>query len=326
MQQRRLGSTGLKVSRLGLGTMTWGRDTDEHEARDQLVAFVEAGGTLVDTAAGYASGDSERVIGSLLGDVVPREDVVLATKAGIAHRRGERETNVSRAFLLSNLDDSLARLGVDHVDLWQVHTWADDAPLEETLGALDHAVTSGRVRYVGISNYTGWQSAQAATWQRAVPGRAVLASNQVEYSLLSRGVESEVVPAAAALGLGILPWSPLGRGVLTGKYRTGTPADSRAASPHFAAFVGKHLNDRSQRIVEAVSRAGEGLGFTALEVALAWVRDRPGVTAPIIGARTAEQLKASLLVEECELPPEIVAALDDVSAPEPATIERPAER
>lgn len=318
MQQRHLGTTGLKVSRLGLGTMTWGRDTDEHEARDQLVAFVEAGGTLLDTAAGYANGDSERVIGSLLGDVVPRDEVVLATKAGIAHRRGERETNVSRGFLLGNLDDSLRRLKVDHVDLWQVHTWSDDAPLEETLSALDHAVASGRVRYVGVSNYTGWQSAQAATWQRAAPGRAVLASNQVEYSLLSRGVETEVIPAAQALGLGILPWSPLGRGVLTGKYRTGTPADSRAASPHFASFVGKHLNDRSQRVVEAVARAGEGLGFTALEVALAWVRDRPGVTAPIIGARTAEQLKASLLVEECELPAEISAALDDVSADGPA--------
>jgi aryl-alcohol dehydrogenase-like predicted oxidoreductase len=314
MQQRYLGSTGLKVSRLGLGSMTWGRDTDEHEARDQLVSFVEAGGTLLDTAAGYANGDSERVIASLLGDVVPREEIVLATKAGISRLRGERETNASRGFLLSSLDASLKRLGVDHVDLWQVHTWVDDTPLEETLGALDQAVSSGRASYVGISNYTGWQSARAATWQRAVPGRAVLASNQVEYSLLSRAVEAEAIPAAQALGLGILPWSPLGRGVLTGKYRTGTPADSRAASPHFSSFVGRHLNERSQRIVEAIARAGEGLGWTPLEVALAWVRDRPGVTAPIIGARTAEQLKASLLVEECELPAEIVSALDDVSA------------
>lgn len=317
MQQRYLGSTGLKVSRLGLGTMTWGRDTDEHEARDQLVSFVEAGGTLLDTAAGYANGDSERVIGRLLGDVVPRDEIVLATKAGIGRLRGERETNASRGYLLRDLDASLQRLGVDHVDLWQVHTWVEDTPLEETLSALDYAVSSGRASYVGISNYTGWQSAQAATWQRAVPGRAVLASNQVEYSLLSRGVEQEVIPAAQALGLGILPWSPLGRGVLTGKYRTGTPADSRAASSHFASFVGKHLNDRSHRVVEAIARAGEGLGWSALEVALAWVRDRPGVTAPIIGARTAEQLKASLLVEECELPPEIISALDDVSATDP---------
>lgn len=316
MQQRYLGATGLKVSRLGLGSMTWGRDTDQHEARDQLVAFVEAGGTLLDTAAGYANGDSERVIGSLLGDVVPRDEIVLATKAGIGRRRGERETNVSRGYLISSLDASLKRLGVDHVDLWQVHTWVDETPLEETLSALDYAVSSGRASYVGISNYNGWQTAQAATWQRAVPGRAVLASNQVEYSLLARGVEAEVVPAAQALGLGILPWSPLGRGVLTAKYRTGTPADSRAASPHFSSFVGRHLNERAERIVEAVVRAAEGLGFTPLEVSLAWVRDRPGVAAPIIGARTADQFKASLLVEECELPAEIVAALDDVSDPE----------
>lgn len=315
MEQRRLGETGLKVSRLGLGTMTWGRDTDQHEARDQLIGFVGAGGTLLDTAAGYGNGDSERVIGSLLGDVVAREDVVIATKAGIGRVRGERATDVSRGHLLRSLDASLKRLGTDYVDLWQVHTWGDDVPLEETLAALDHAVSTGRASYVGVSNYSGWQSAQASTWQRAVPGRTPLASNQVEYSLLSREVEAEVLPAAEAMGLGVLAWSPLGRGVLTGKYRHSTPADSRAASPHFGAFVGKHLNPDSQRIVEAVARAGEGLGWTSTEVALAWVRDRPGVTAPILGARTAEQLKTALTVEECVLPPEIVQALDDVSNP-----------
>ncbi|WP_310963503.1 aldo/keto reductase [Nocardioides terrisoli] len=314
MQQRLLGHTGLKVSRLGLGTMTWGRDTDEHEARDQLRAFVEAGGNLVDTAAGYTEGDSERLIGSLIGDIVHRDEVVIATKAGIGRRSGgTRVTNASRGFLISSLDQSLHRLGVDHVDLWQVHTWVDDAPLEETLGALDYAVSTGRAAYVGISNYTGWQTAQAATWQRAVPGRARLASTQMEYSLLNRSIEAEVLPAAQALGLGVLPWSPLGRGVLTGKYRGGVPADSRAASPHFASFVTNVLGERSERIVEAVVRAAEGLDWTPLEVALAWVRDRPGVTAPIVGARTAAQLKASLLVEECELPTELVAALDDVS-------------
>ncbi len=313
MQQRFLGATGLSVSRLGLGTMTWGRDTDEHEAREQLVAFVEAGGTLVDTAAGYTDGDSERLIGSLLGDVVPRDEIVLATKAGISRRGSDRITNASRGHLLRALDASLQRLGVDHVDLWQVHTWVDDAPLEETLSALDYAVSSGRASYVGISNYNGWQSAQAATWQRAVPGRATIASNQVEYSLLNRAVEAEAIPAAQALGMGILPWSPLGRGVLTGKYRTGTPADSRAASPHFSSFVARYLGDSSHRVVEAVVKAADGLGWSPLEVALAWVRDRPGVTAPILGARTAAQLRAALGVEECELPVELVSALDDVS-------------
>src|SRR6478752_3815053 len=314
MHQRSLGATGLKVSRLGLGTMTWGRDTDEHEARDQLIAFAEAGGTLVDTAAGYGDGASEELIGTLIGDVVARDEVVLATKAGIHRRTGERVTDTSRGSLLTTLDASLKRLGVDHVDLWQVHVWTDDTPVEETLSALDLAVTSGRVSYVGISNYTGWQTAQAATWQRAVPGRVPLASTQVEYSLLNRHVEQEVVPAAQALGLGVLPWSPLGRGVLTGKYRTGTPSDSRAATSHFANFVSPDLDERAAGIVEAVARAAEGLGWSTLEVALAWVRDRPGVTAPIVGARTAAQLRGALGVEELSLPVEITAALDDVSA------------
>ena len=314
MQQRRLGSTGLTVSRLGLGTMTWGRDTDEHEAREQLSAFVGAGGTLVDTAAGYTDGDSERLLGSLIGPVCARDDVVIATKAGVGRRRGQRFVDASRGHLLRSLDASLGRLGVDHVDLWQVHTWVDDAPLEETLGALDHAVSTGRAAYVGVSNYTGWQSAQAASWQRAVPGRSVLAAHQLEYSLLHRAAEAEAIPAARALGLGVLPWSPLGRGVLSGKYRSGTPADSRAASPHFAAFVGRYLDERSQRVVEAVARAADGLGWSMVEVALAWVRDRPGVTAPVLGARTAAQLREALTVEECELPAEIVTALDDVSA------------
>jgi aryl-alcohol dehydrogenase-like predicted oxidoreductase len=314
MQQRRLGATGLKVSRLGLGTMTWGRDTDEHEARDQLISFAEAGGTLLDTAAGYGDGASEELIGSLVGDVVARDEVVLATKAGISRRTGERVTDTSRGTLLSTLDASLARLGVDHVDLWQVHVWTDETPVEETLSALDLAMSSGRAAYVGISNYTGWQTAQAATWQRAVPGRTPLASTQVEYSLLNRQVEHEVVPAAQALGLGVLPWSPLGRGVLTGKYRTGTPSDSRAATEHFARFVGAYLDERGRGIVEAVARAADGLGWTPLEVALVWVRDRPGVTAPIVGARTAAQLKGALGVDELTLPAEIVDALDDVSA------------
>jgi aryl-alcohol dehydrogenase-like predicted oxidoreductase len=314
MQQRSLGATGLKVSRLGLGTMTWGRDTDEHEARDQLIAFAEAGGTLLDTAAGYGDGASEELIGTLIGDVVARDEIVLATKAGISRRTGERVTNTSRGNLLTTLDASLERLGVDHVDLWQVHVWTDETPVEETLSALDLAVTSGRASYVGISNYTGWQTAQAATWQRAVPGRVPLASTQVEYSLLNRQVEHEVVPAAQALGLGVLPWSPLGRGVLTGKYRTGTPSDSRAATEHFARFVGTYLDERGRGIVEAVARAADGLGWSPLEVSLVWVRDRPGVSAPIVGARTAAQLDGALGIEDLTLPPEIVAALDDVSA------------
>ena len=294
--------------------MTWGRDTDEHEARDQLLAFHEAGGTLVDTAASYGDGASELLLGQLVGDVVSRDDVVIATKAGVGRRGKERVASTSRATLLNNLDDSLRRLRTDHVDLWQVHVWSDEAPWEETLSALDHAVASGRVRYVGVSNWTGWQTSQGATWQRAVPGRTALASTQVEYSLLKRTPEAEVIPAARANGLGVLPWSPLGRGVLTGKYRSGTPTDSRGASEHFAGFVNPYLDERGRGVVEAVARAADGLGWTPLQVALAWVRDRDGVTAPIVGARTAAQLAPALEAEGLTLPAEIVAALDDVSA------------
>jgi aryl-alcohol dehydrogenase-like predicted oxidoreductase len=313
MQQRAVGATGLTVSRLGLGTMSWGRETDEHEARDQLIAFAEAGGTFLDTAAGYADGASEEMVGRLVGDVVARDEIVIATKGGISRRGGERETYASRGRLLADLDASLRRLGVDHVDLWQVHTWVDGVPLEETLTVLDHAVATGRASYVGISNYTGWQTAQAATWQSAVPGRARIASTQMEYSLLNRRIEGDVVPAAEALGLGILPWSPLGHGVLTGKYRSGIPSGSRGASDSFGRIIERYLDTRGQGIVEAVAKAADGLGWSMTEVALAWVRDRPGVTAPIVGARTAKQLLGALGVEDLSLPPEIGAALDDVS-------------
>lgn len=301
------------MSRFALGTMTWGQETDEHDARDQLVAFIEAGGTFVDTASVYNAGASEELIGSLIGDVVRRDEIVLTTKAGISFATGERVVDVSRGALLRTLDASLRNLGTDHVDLWQVHDWSDDAPLEETLGALDHAVASGRATYVGISNYNGWQTARAATLQQSGVGRAPIASTQVEYSLVNRRIEREVLPACAALGLGVMPWSPLGRGVLTGKYRTGVPSDSRAAAWGPDAFD-NYLDPRSRSIVEAVVRAADGLGWSPLEVALVWVRDRPGVTAPVLGARTATQLKAALASDEKDLPPEIRLALDDVSS------------
>jgi aryl-alcohol dehydrogenase-like predicted oxidoreductase len=313
MQQRYVGNSGLRVGRLGLGTMSWGRDTDEHEAREQLSSFVTAGGTLIDTAAAYGDGASERLIGSLLGDLVPRDELVIATKGGYTVRDGRRLRDTSRGALLRDLEGSLRRLGTSYVDLWQVHSWSSDVALTETLTALDAAVSSGKARYVGVSNYTGWQVARAVTWQQAWPGRAAPVSNQVEYSLLARGAEAEVVPAAADLGIGVLAWSPLGRGVLTGKYRTSIPADSRAASSHLARFVDPYLDERGSGIVEAVARAADGLGWTALEVALTWVRDRPGVTAPIVGARTATQLKAALATEDLVLPPAISAALEDVS-------------
>jgi aryl-alcohol dehydrogenase-like predicted oxidoreductase len=317
MEQRYVGSSGLRVSRLALGTMTWGRDTDEHESREQLSAFLEAGGTFVDTAAGYADGAAESLLGQLLPEVASREDVVICTKAGISRRSGQRVVDTSRRSLLHDLDGSLARLGTDHVDLWLAHTWSDEVPLDETLSALEHAVRTGRARYVGVSNYSGWQSARAATLAQVASSSGALVVNQVEYSLLARQVEPEVVPAAQALGLGLMAWSPLGRGVLTGKYRGGTPADSRAASPHFASFVERYLDDRARRVVDAVVTAADGLGCSPAEIALAWVRDQPGVVAPVVGARTAAQLRGTLTSEDVVLPPQIRDALDEVSLPEP---------
>jgi aryl-alcohol dehydrogenase-like predicted oxidoreductase len=314
MEQRYVGTSGLRVSRLGLGTMTWGRDTDEHESRDQLKAYLDAGGTLLDTAAGYGDGAAEELIGLLLPEMARREDIVLCTKAGISRRTGQRVVDTSRRALLAALDGSLRRLGTDFVDLWLAHTWSDDVPLEETLSALELAASSGRARYAGISNYAGWQSARAVTLTDA-RSAGLLVAHQVEYSLLSRGAEAEVAPAAEYLGLGLMAWSPLGRGVLTGKYRHGTPADSRAASPHLASFVERYLGERSRRVVDAVVTAADGLGCSPAEIALAWVRDRPGVVAPVVGARTAAQLRGTLTSEEVELPPQIRLALDEVSDP-----------
>lgn len=315
MEQRHLGRTGLRVSRIGLGTLTWGRDTDEHDAADLVKVFWEAGGTLIDTADVYGDGEAEYLLGRLIERLVPRQDVVLATKAGSVPDP-ERRFNGSRGHLLAALDASLQRLNTDHVDLWQVHAFDPGTPLEETLQAVDMAVTSGRARYAGVSNFCGWQLAKAATWQLASPGgRTRLASTQMEYSLLQRGVEREVLPAALDLGVGLLPSSPLGRGVLTGKYRRTTPPGSRGASEHLAPFVAPYLDDPAARIVDAVTTAADGLAATPLQVALAWVRDRPGVAAPIVGSRNAQQLGAALSVEALSLPDEICQALDDVSAP-----------
>jgi len=272
MELRRAGKSGLSLSRLGLGTMTWGRDTDEHEAADQCRAFLDAGGNFLDTAASYGDGDSERVIAGLIGVLFKRNEVAIATKAGISRHSGERTVDASRSSLISELDKSLQRLGTDYVDLWQVHAWDPANPLDDTLSALDYAYSSGKARYVGISNYSGWQSARAITRQESFQGKAPIATIQNEYSLLNRHIEGEVLPCITELGVGLLAWSPLGRGVLTGKYRHGVPSDSRGASAHFAAFVEPYLDDRSNRIVEAVCVAAQGLGYSPLEVALAWVR------------------------------------------------------
>lgn len=289
--------------------MSWGRDTDIHEARDQFNVYYEAGGRFIDTADIYSDGSAEEIVGEFLRD---RPDVVVSSKAGSV--RNARRRNASRSHLISALDSSLKRLRRSHIDIWHVNSWDPYTPLDETLSAMDWAVSTGRVRYAGISNFSGWQLAAAATTQATKPARVVAA--QMEYSLVERGIEREVVPAALHHGTGILAWSPLGRGVLTGKYRYATPPDSRAASQHLASFVSPYLAERPRAIVDAVCMAAEGLGMSPIDVSLAWVTARPGVASAIVGARTAAQLRAIMAGSESVLPVEIHTALDEVSAPE----------
>jgi aryl-alcohol dehydrogenase-like predicted oxidoreductase len=311
MQQRYVGNSGLRVSSLSLGTMSWARETDEQDASELLRSFVDAGGTVIDTAASYADGQAEALLGSMLGDVVSRSEVVISTKAGISTSDGRRNVDTSRNGMLSGLDASLARLGTDYVDIWFAQAWDANVPLEETLSALEFAVRTGRARYAGVSNFSGWQTAKAA----AVAGFPLVAS-QSEYSLLQRKPEAELIPAIEDAGLGLFAWAPLGRGVLTGKYRGHIPAESRAAQKRLASYVEPYLEQPASRIVEAVAMAARGLGRSPIDVALSWLLSQHGVATAIVGARSVVQLKEVLDSQLTHVPAEIARALEDVSAVE----------
>ena len=313
MEQRHLGRSGLQVSRLALGTMTWGRDTDEHEAEDQLRAFVEAGGNLVDTAAAYGDGASEGVLGGLLADVFPRDEIMVATKAGVTGADDAPDT--SRRALLTTLDASLDRLGTDHVDLWQVHLWSDATPIEEVLSTLDHAVSSGRARYVGVSNFSGWQTALGSGVAARLAGTRATGLHAGRVLAGPTRAEREVKPAARAAGMGLLAWSPLGP---RSAHRQVPQRHPRRLSPRHAALRGLRPNPPRR----TVSRASP-TRWSPRPTASVWRRSRsrwPGYAtsrasiAPIVGARTAGQLLGSLQAEELTLPAEIMAALDDVSS------------
>jgi aryl-alcohol dehydrogenase-like predicted oxidoreductase len=310
MQQRYVGNSGLRISALSLGTMSWAKETDEQDASVMLRTFVDGGGKHIDTAASYAGGGAEAMIGSLLGDVVSRTEVSISTKAGTTTSEGRHSVDTSRNAMLSALDASLARLGTDYVDLWFAQAWDGNVPLEETLSALEFAVRSGRARYAGIANFNGWQSAKAA----AVAGFPLVAA-QAEYSLVQRNPEAELVPAVEDAGLGLMAWAPLGRGVLTGKYRGSIPADSRAARSDAAPYVEPYLEQQPSRVVEAVAMAAKGLGRTPLDVSLSWLLAQHGVATAIVGPRTPLQAKEILAAQLSRLPPEIARALEDVSQP-----------
>lgn len=309
MKQRTVGASGLRVSRVGLGTAEWGRAVDGDDAAAQLSAFAEAGGTLVDTSPSYGDGRALRLLAELIDDVVPREDLVLSVDAGVDRTDdGDvRTIDCSRRTLLNRLDRTLRELGTDHLDLWSPGAWDPRTPVDEIAETMDHAVRSGRVRYVGVRGHLGWQVATAA-------GRSGIVAAQAEYSLLARRVEEELLPAAAHHGVGLLAVSPLAGGVLTGKYRDGIPADSRGADDARIGGVTEYLGDEGGKVVEAVLTAADGLGTSPLAVALAWARDRPGVASVVVGTRAIGQLTGVLAAEDIELPAAIAAALDDVSS------------
>jgi aryl-alcohol dehydrogenase-like predicted oxidoreductase len=293
-----LGRSGLRVSAIGLGTSTWGTRTDREDAAEQLKTFLNAGGNLLDTADVY--GDAESVIGDLLGGVVAREDVLIATKAGGVIVDGKPSANATREHLTKCLERSLRRLGTDHVDLWQLHAWDPVTPLEETLSVVDEAVATGKVRYAGVCNYTSKEAALIA-------GSGLVTSVQVEYSLLERRIERNLVPCAQEHALAILPWAPLGRGVLTGKYLNGLPEKQ---GRFFSWYVKPFVNDRTARITTAVAEVAADLGVPPAAVALAWVRDRPAVASALVGARTIDQLTESLAAYGLVLPDDARQSLD----------------
>lgn len=324
MEYRTLGNTGCAVSTLALGTMTFGQETSEPDAHAQLDRFVEAGGTLVDTADVYGHGTSEEIVGRWLA-TRPREateHVVLATKGRFPMGDGPNQAGLSRRHLATALDDSLRRLGVERVDLYQLHAYDPWTPLEETLGFLDDAVRAGKIHYAGLSNFTGWQL------QRAVDvaehrGLARPVTLQPQYNLLVREIEWEIVPAVEANGLGLLPWSPLGGGWLTGKYRrherpTGATRLGENPDRGVEAYDRRSGSERTWDVVAAVESAADDLGVSMAQVALAWVADRPTVASVILGARTLEQLDDNLGAAGLHLPEEHLERLDAASHPRPA--------
>jgi aryl-alcohol dehydrogenase-like predicted oxidoreductase len=321
MDHRTLGRTGCAVSTLTLGTMTFGKETDEPGAHQQLDAFVEAGGNLVDTADVYNAGISEEIIGRWLADrpADVRDGVVLATKGRFPTGGDVNDVGLSRRHLQRALDASLRRLGVDCVDLYQVHSFDPVTPLEETLGTLDDMVRAGKVRYVGLSNYTGWQIQKTLAVARE-HGWASPVTLQPQYNLLVRELEWEIVPSCLDGGLGLLPWSPLGGGWLTGKYTrderpTGATRLGEDPNRGVEAYDRRSGEQRTWDVVDAVRRVADGRGASMAQVALAWLVDRPAVTSVILGARTTEQLADNLGAAEIRLEPDEVALLDEASDP-----------
>ena len=320
MEYRMLGSSGAVVSTLALGTMTFGTETDEDGAHAQLDRYLDAGGNLIDTADVYSAGVSEQIIGRWLGSRTgARDKIVLATKGRFAMGRGPNDLGLSRRHLGAALDVSLRRLGVDVIDLYQVHAYDPLTPLDETLRFLDDAVRAGKVLYVGLSNFTGWQL-QKAVDIAEFRGLSRPVTLQPQYNMLVREIEWEIVPAAQSAGLGLLPWSPLGGGWLTGKYaREERPAGATRLGENpdrgVEAYDRRSRVERTWDVVDAVRAVSAERAVSMAQIALAWLADRPAVTSVILGARTVEQFDDNLGAAELHLDAGQTERLDAASDP-----------
>jgi aryl-alcohol dehydrogenase-like predicted oxidoreductase len=306
-----MGRSGLKVSEICLGTMTFGHGTDMSEAERIVLASLDAGVTFFDTADGYSDGEAEKMLGRALGK--RRRDAVIATKVFNPMGPGPNDSGMSRLHIMRAIEDSLGRLGTDYVDLYYIHHVDVQTPLEEMLRAFDDLVRQGKVRYIGCSNYEAWRLMEAL-WISDSKGLARFESYQPQYSLVVRDIEEELVPACEAKGLGIVAWAPLGGGYLSGKYAPGerTLAGSRSAEKW--AFPSRYFHLGHEAILAELLASAKELGRSPAQVALRWVLDRPFVASAIVGARTSEQLGDSLSTAGWALPPEIRARLDKVSA------------
>jgi aryl-alcohol dehydrogenase-like predicted oxidoreductase len=314
---RTLGASGLRVSPLCLGSMTFGQDwgwgAPEHEAQRMLDWYLDAGGNFIDTANEYTKGHSEAIIGERLGRTSRRDRIVIATKFFGSMWTGDPNAGgAGRKSLINACEHSLRRLQTDYIDLYQMHCWDRHTPIEETMETLDTLVKAGKVRYIGFSNTPAWKVAQAQTSTK-LRNQVQLASLQVEYSLIERTVEGEIVPAARELGLGLMAWSPLKWGVLSGKYTR------EKAGVHEALrgdLVQSALTERAYDIIDVLLDVAAEMDMSAARVALAWVRQRPGVTSTIVGARTVEQLEENLASVDVELSQAHLDKLLDASAPQ----------
>ncbi len=318
MEHRPLGQSGLELSVFGLGTMTFGAEADEPTSHAILDRFVEAGGTFIDTADVYTRGASEKIIGSWLAARGGTDGLTMATKARFPMSDDPADRGAGRHHLERAVDASLSRLGVDVIDLYQVHAWDPDTPLEETLETLNDLVVAGKIRFAGISNFTGWQLQRAVLTSR-YEGWAPIVSLQPKYSLLSRDIELELLPLCLEQNLGLLPWSPLAGGWLTGKY---TPAERPVGATRLGENPSRGIEaydlrntDRTWAILEVVRAVATARDTSMGQVALNWVRGRPGVTSVLLGARTVDQLTDNLGALSWELNENEISVLNEVSAP-----------